>query len=1084
MWKMRPIKLVMSAFGPYADRTPEIDFERFEDRGLFLIAGDTGAGKTTIFDAICFALYGEASGSHRDTKNLRSEYAKEGTECFVEFTFSHQGRQYRIRREPSYERRKQRGEGFITVSEKAVLYCEDKVPTEGKKEVDSAVEELLHIDSHQFKQIAMIAQGEFWDLLNAKTEERTEILRTIFMTEGYREIEFGLKRRMDEAVGRKKNIEAAILQYFRDVMPCEGEESNALRELQERMKKDDYALWSLEELQAAIAGVMEADRASEAAIAEKLEDGEKTLAERRRLLATAETNNALIDRQEALAAERGRLLQQGAEMDGLRKRLERQRAATRVCKLPYELWQKKRSDAEVTKNSLEDGRKRLEKARANAEAAGKALDEAASREPEAEKLRQKAERINEDAGRYERRDSLTGEISLLRKDETALAEQVGALREEESALRERCALLKEKCNALKDSPGRLRAAEQLGETLTSLERSMEELTGQRRSAYEERRKRLSAAQERFLNAQDKYREAAEKRMHAEELLDGCRAGILAKGLQEGKKCPVCGALHHPEPAELPDADITEEKIRELKGREECAQREKEAANSGAVRERTALEGFAEQFLADMRACLEHPLCAGSRTESVTGEGCPELSHEESVESCTPHMIEELEEQVRNTRLKLQDRLKENKAEQDALEKECRELETAEAELESAQGEKLEALRGKLEDCARRREENGRLLAEKTALFGTLEELAYPDWTAAAKARDTAKEAAAALTAAIQTARQRKEAADKAEHDSDAAVRLLTETLAGQQCEEQSLLSEFETARKGQNFTDTAEFLQFVTGEAEIAAAEKLLQDYERSVETNAAQLRQAEEDAAGKSRIDLELLRSEVEKLESAAGEVNAGLTEIRYRIRNNEEKYGRISGLWPEFESAGKLGAVCTRLYRLVRGNTGNGKITLEQYVQAAGFDNIIMAANRRLLPMSDGQYELFRQEDSIGRKSNTFLDLEVLDHFTGRRRPVGNLSGGESFKASLSLALGLSDTVSSHLGGVQMDALFIDEGFGTLDRRSIENAMDILIHLAGSNKLVGVISHREELIESIPQQIRVEKTREGSRIIIEDGR
>ena len=146
------------------------------------------------------------------------------------------------------------------------------------------------------------------------------------------------------------------------------------------------------------------------------------------------------------------------------------------------------------------------------------------------------------------------------------------------------------------------------------------------------------------------------------------------------------------------------------------------------------------------------------------------------------------------------------------------------------------------------------------------------------------------------------------------------------------MAEFETARQGQNFTDTAEFLQFVTEEAEIAAEEKLLQDYERSVETNAAQLRQAEEDAAGKSRIDLELLRAEVEEQESAAGEVNAGLTEVRYRIRNNEDKCGRISGLWPEFESAGRLGAVCTRLYRLVRGNTGNGKITLEQYVQAAG--------------------------------------------------------------------------------------------------------------------------------------------------------
>lgn len=1081
---MRPVKLVMSAFGPYAGRTPEIDFDRFEDRGLFLIAGDTGAGKTTIFDAICFALYGEASGSHRDTKNLRSEYAGEGTECFVEFTFSHQGRQYCIRREPLYERRKQRGEGFVTVNEKAVLYCEDKPPTEGKKEVNSAVEELLHIDSHQFKQIAMIAQGEFWDLLNAKTEERTEILRTIFMTEGYREIEFGLKRRMDAAVGRQKNIEAAILQYFRDVMPGEGEESNALRELQERMEKADYALWNLEKLQTAIAGITEADRASGAVMAEKMEAGERALAEKRKQLALAETNNALIDRLESLEAERGRLLQCRAEMDGLAKRLERQRAATRVCKLPYELWQKKRSDAEVTKNSLENGRKRLEEARANAEAAGRALDEAVAREPEAERLRQKAERINEDAGRYGQRDRLAEELSLLRKNETALAEQDEALREEENALRARCAFLKEKCTALKDRPERLRAAGQLGETLTSLGQSMAELTGQRRRTYEERRERLAAAQALFVKAQEKYREATEERMHAEELLDGCRAGILAKSLQEGRKCPVCGALHHPEPAQLPDVDVTEEKVRELKRQEERAQREKETANSGAVRERTALEGFAEQFLADMRACLEHPLCGDNEAEPVEEECRPGLTCGEGGESFTPHMLEELAERVSNMRLRLQDRLKQNQSERNALEEECETLAAATAELEGIQGEKLEALRRKLEDCARRREENVRLLAEKTALSGALEELPYPDWKAAVKARDAAKEEAAALTAAIQTARRQKEAADKAEHDSDAAVRLLTETLAGQQCEEQSLMAEFEAAREEQNFADTAEFLCFVTDETVITAAEKQLQDYERSVEANAAQLRQAGEDAAGKSRIDLELLGAEVERLENAAGEINAGLTEVRYRIRNNEEKYDRISGLWPELESAQKLGSVCTRLYRLVRGNTGNGKITLEQYVQAAGFDNIIMAANRRLLPMSDGQYELFRQEASIGIKSNTFLDLEVLDHFTGRRRPVGNLSGGESFKASLSLALGLSDTVSSHLGGVQMDALFIDEGFGTLDRKSIENAMDILIRLAGSNKLVGVISHREELIESIPQQIRVEKTREGSRLTIEDGR
>ena len=195
------------------------------------------------------------------------------------------------------------------------------------------------------------------------------------------------------------------------------------------------------------------------------------------------------------------------------------------------------------------------------------------------------------------------------------------------------------------------------------------------------------------------------------------------------------------------------------------------------------------------------------------------------------------------------------------------------------------------------------------------------------------------------------------------------------------------------------------------------------------------------------------------------------------------MKGQKDSFEKACREYAVCSGLYNLVRGQTGNGKITLEQYIQAAGFDGIIMAANRRLLPMSDGQYELYRQEDSPGKKSSTFLDLEVLDNYTGCRRPVGNLSGGESFKASLSLALGLSDTVSSSLGGIQMDALFVDEGFGTLDRRSIENAMNILINLSGTSKLVGVISHREELIESIPSQIRVQKTREGSDITVEDG-
>ena len=177
---MKPIKLIISAFGPYGGTMPEIDFEQFQERGLFLISGDTGAGKTTIFDAICYALYGEVSGSYRDTKNLRSDYAAPGAESFVDFYFSHQGKEYHVYRQPPYERKKKRGEGTVTQEERVVLYCGDGVPLEGKKDVDRAVEGLLHIDARQFKQIVMIAQGEFRELLNADTKARTGILRYIY----------------------------------------------------------------------------------------------------------------------------------------------------------------------------------------------------------------------------------------------------------------------------------------------------------------------------------------------------------------------------------------------------------------------------------------------------------------------------------------------------------------------------------------------------------------------------------------------------------------------------------------------------------------------------------------------------------------------------------------------------------------------------------------------------------------------------------------------------------------------------------------------------------------------------------------
>ena len=314
---MRPIKLRISAFGPYAETMPEIDFTQFEERGLFLISGDTGAGKTTIFDAICFALYGTTSGSYRDTRNLRSEFADDKVESYVDFYFTHQGKNYHVWRSPGYERRKLRGTGTVTEKEKAVLYEEGKVPVEGLNNVNNAMVSLLNIDEKQFKQIAMIAQGEFWKLLNAKTEERTEILRSIFLTGAYKNIEFRLKDKMDESYKARMKAESSIVQYFGDVVTDENDETaEELRDLQKHAAEAG-SIWNLPEMLGLIDEALETER-------KKLQEGtamlgqeEKKLDQLKAELATAQVNNSAIDKADFLQKEKKEIEDRKPEIDAL-----------------------------------------------------------------------------------------------------------------------------------------------------------------------------------------------------------------------------------------------------------------------------------------------------------------------------------------------------------------------------------------------------------------------------------------------------------------------------------------------------------------------------------------------------------------------------------------------------------------------------------------------------------------------------------------------------------------------------------------------------------------------------------------------
>lgn len=355
---MKPVKLIISAFGPYADEMPVINFEPFEKKGLFLICGDTGAGKTTIFDAICFALYGETSGSFRDTKNLRSEYASLSAESFVDFSFTHQGKEYRIYRKPSYDRPKQRGEGMITEKERAELYCEDKVPIEGTTQVNHAVIELLKIDFKQFKQIAMIAQGEFWDLLNASTEDRTKILRTIFMTSGYERMQYKLKERKNASFSEKKKTEDSIFQYFRDAeAPEDSGLEEVLRSLQEEADSSDSA-WNLEEMLNVLTDIISADAAALKNTQKELHTEKQTGEEKKKALHNAQTNNEFLQRFRKFTEEKDKLDAKEAEIKELELLTERQKTAVRKLKPMHDTLKKEEREASETERERADWKKR------------------------------------------------------------------------------------------------------------------------------------------------------------------------------------------------------------------------------------------------------------------------------------------------------------------------------------------------------------------------------------------------------------------------------------------------------------------------------------------------------------------------------------------------------------------------------------------------------------------------------------------------------------------------------------------------------------------------------------------------------
>ena len=1081
---MKPTKLVMQAFGTYAEQT-EIDFTQFEEKGLFLICGDTGAGKTTIFDAISYALYGEASGSYRDTKNLKSEYVDKKVESFVDFYFTHQGKDYHVCRKPSFKYTNRNGKPDEQ-AEKVTFYQPDGTTLEGAKNVDGtkekpgAIPQLLNMDAGQFMQVAMIAQGEFWKLLNAKTNERTEILRTIFQTDAYKKLELKLKNRMDVSFAARKEREQSISQSFREVKvePAEISEgiSGILAEdlaedseeqprsvvqricdLQEKLQ-DSKAVWNIEEMLTLLQAVIGEDTEKAKQKETVLAQAEEELQKLQGTLVSAKDNNAILERYARTKEEQEVLESQKGLFEERRIQLDRTKQATYKVKPEYDAWSAKEHEWERIKQLITDGAQTLADCQTRAGMADAKVKETEALRPEAEQCQKIVDKVREEEPRYKEREMLQHELGQIQLQLATQEQQEAALVTAEQMLQKRIGELQEQQAVWKEEPQQLAQAQAAHDKLLDSQKKTESIAKNLIPAWRRKQQELEEAQREYRKNQDAYESAKEAFTHADRLYRANLVGILASDLAEGDPCPVCGATHHEKLATLVEASVTAEQCKELKAVEEKKLDAFNQATASASSLRAVVQAKELQLKEQIRGCMTPAFIGG-------------------VEA-----LEELLVIFERQRAKLVDAVAQSREQMDTLQQNCEKLREVEAMLARAQGTEMARLAEQRKSLVEERQSLIAKQAASQATLAALQTLSYPDWEAAMQAGNHALARVTEIQTALDTAAKEKKSADEAVARVQASIATQKQALEQQKSDAQMLKQRLNEKLTACQFASVEEMQAQVATDAEIHAEETKLADYDKKVTEVAARLSQLEQeqDARHRTLVDLEQLQQEHTSKRVQVETLRTALQAITFRIQNNCEKQQNIRAQQVAYEKAKKENDTSYRLYTLVSGQTRNGKITFEQYIQAAGFDSILQAANRHLLPMSDNQFQLYRQTNAVGKQTNTFLDLEVLDISTGKRRPVGNLSGGESFKASLSLALGLSDTIAENRGGIQMDALFVDEGFGTLDSKSLEETKDALLSMSGENKLVGIISHRDELMD-IPQKLRVTKGRGGSRIQME---
>lgn len=873
---MKPEKLILSAWGPYKERI-EIDFAGLKDRGLFLITGPTGAGKTTLFDAVTYALYGSMSGQTREKNSVRSDFAQGDTATFVELTMQHAGKEYRIVRNPEYMRPKKKGskEEYTKEKENAVLYLPDGAAIEGVGEVNRRLQEILVLDYRQFKQLSMIAQGEFARLLTAPPSEKTKIFREIFSTAVYDRFAGILRSRAGE--------------IYRQVTECRN-----------RMEEDIYMLRG---------GNTAGDEQIAELVSEEKFHGDayyfdkiieslcEIIGKYKRKLAEAEKKYASCEQAAEVLAGKIRVSEQFNE------------------KL----------------NKLEEIKKRQEQLRSRKQ-------DIAAIEKELGKARKAAE-IKED---YVNAKNAEEMLNTLKKRQEADKRELEIYTVKEKELKvyyTRREAIREAYDSMKSYREKQRT---LAEAGRQLQKKKEELCKLQKE-YLDQEKRMDSRKREFELADMAYKRAV--------------IGIAARQVRKGEPCPVCGSVEHPHVAETASEILDEEGLRKL-------QKKYEQENSLFME----LHG---------------------KTAAIRGE------------------------------------VTSREAQQKDLDKQVREY---------------KRLTEKIPETIRK----------------VMEELTAEEY----------EERVSEYTAMLTKKEEKRNQLEKKAEEMKAQKR---------KCDD--LLLAVKESCKRAGFRSLRGYEDSIRSLKEMEEMERQIKDFHAQLQANESVAEHLKAEIKGKKRVKVETLK---EELKDKTGEKQRALLELNERNHSLQEAKKIEKSLREKVKKLRILDnqyGIVKDLDNIASGNNGK-RLVFEQYVLAGYFEEILRAANIRLAKMSGGRYELSRVEQISDGRTKDNLEMQVFDYYTGKYRSVKTLSGGESFKASLALALGMSDVVQGYSGGIRVDTLFIDEGFGALDSESLEQACQTLMSLVEKDRLIGIISHVPELSEKIEKQIIISKTNIGSSV------